>query len=147
MVLILPKFWGDRLRARFGGSTAGENGLSSIGSEHSEAVDEFESAESLKPPPPFLTAALMQFSRSDEELCLVLAKGNPGSKPSCLHTGLEESFLFLAGEGGEDTLHLLANLPRFCFQENKETRVLKLYCVGYHKFNVVRDGKLQIGAL
>lgn len=79
MVLTFPKFWGDKLRARFGGSTAGEKGLSSKGSEHSDAVDEFESGESLKPPPPLRTWPLVQFSRSDEEPCLVPTKCNPGS--------------------------------------------------------------------
>lgn len=58
MVPTLARFSGERLRARFGGSVAGENGLSSIGSEHSEAVDDVEFGESLKSTP-FLADVLM----------------------------------------------------------------------------------------
>lgn len=116
---ILARFWGDRLRARLGGaSVAGENGLSSTGSEQSEAVEDVESGESLTSTPFLAVAdALIQLSISDEELpCLAPPNGNkPASKPSCrLQVAFDDSFLFLAGEGGEETLHLLANLPRFC---------------------------------
>lgn len=59
MVPTLARFSGDKLRDRFGGSAAGENGLSSIGSEHSEAVDELEFGESLKSTPFLATDVLM----------------------------------------------------------------------------------------
>lgn len=120
MLTSLAEFSGDKLRARLG-SVAGEKGQSSAGSEQSEAVDELESAGEARGSTPFLTtdAALTQLSTSDVELCLAPAKPIPASKPSCLQTGLQDSFRFLAGEGGEDTLHLLANRPRFCFQDIK----------------------------
>ena len=58
MAPTLARFSGDKLRARFGGSVTGEKGLSSTGSEHSEAVEEVECGESLKSTP-FLTDVLM----------------------------------------------------------------------------------------
>ena len=115
MLTSLAELTGDTLRARLG-SVPGEKGQSSPGSEHSEAVDELESTgEALASTPFRTTEALMQLSASEDELGRAPAKGIPVSKPSCLHKALEDSFLFLVGEGGDETLHLLANLPRFCF--------------------------------
>ena len=114
MLTSLAEFTGDKLRARLG-SAPGENGQSSAGSEQSDAVDELESiGEALGSTPLRTTDTLIQLSASEDELCLAPEKPSSPSKPSCLQTGLEDSFLFLVGEGGDETLHLLANLPRFC---------------------------------
>ena len=116
MLTSFAEFAGDKLRARLG-SVPGENGQSSAGSEHSDAVEEVESTGEALGSTPLRTAdALMQLSTSEDELCRAPEKPSSPSKPSCLQTGLEESFLFLVGEGGDETLHLLASLPRFCFE-------------------------------
>ena len=44
MVTSFATFSGDELRDRFGSEDGGSNGQSSAGSEHSEAVEELESA-------------------------------------------------------------------------------------------------------
>ena len=59
MVPTLDRFSGDKLLARFGGcSVTGEKGLSSTGSEHSEAVEDVECGEPLKSIP-FLADVFM----------------------------------------------------------------------------------------
>ena len=58
MVPTLDRFSGDKLLARFGGSVTGEKGLSSTGSEPSEAVEDVECGEPLKSIP-FLADVFM----------------------------------------------------------------------------------------
>ena len=142
MVTSFAGFSGERLRARFGSDAGGSNGQSSTDSEQSEAVEEFESAgEALCRSTPFLTTdALIQLLTSEDEFCLAPAKASPASKPSCLHAGLQDSFLFLVGEGGEETLHLLANRPRFCLQDKTMSRFSE---VEHTIYNKVPRGRLK----
>lgn len=119
------EFSGEALRDRFGSDEGGSKGQSSAGSEHSEVVEEFESTgEALCSTLALAADEFIQLSRSLHEFCLAPVKASPVSKPSCRHGCLADSFLFLLGEGGEETLHLLASRPRFCLQDTMENKIL-----------------------